>query len=104
MAQAISPLGGNIQPTASNPMVEDVVHARGIQGAEWSACAKEKSSPLTRSTAFFQIALQHIPDFIGQGQNQMLASLALGDSQNSSSPVNIVQSQCDHFAASSHAG
>src|SRR4029434_6839689 len=98
MAQAISPLGGNIQTTASNPMVEDVVHASGIQGAEWSACAKEEFSPLTRSTAFFQVALQHIPDFIGQWQNQMLASLALGDSQHTGSLVNIVQSQCDHLA------
>jgi hypothetical protein len=99
MAQAISPLGGNIQTAASNPMVEDVMHASGIQGAEWSACATEEFPPLTRSTVFFQIALQHVPDFISQWQNQMLASLTLGDSQNSGSPVNIVQSQCDHLAA-----
>jgi hypothetical protein len=29
MAQAMGPLGRNIQMTAANPMIKDVVHARG---------------------------------------------------------------------------
>jgi len=98
MAQAISPLGRNIQATASNPMVEDVVDACGVQWAEWSEHAKEQFAPWTRSATFFQVVLEDVPDFIGQWQNQVLVSFALADSQNSGSPVNIVQCQCNHFA------
>jgi len=80
-------------------MVKDVVNAGRIQRAEGSARAKEELAPLTRSTASFQVVLQHVPDLIGQGQNQITASLGLGDPQNSGSPVNIVQRQCDYLAA-----
>jgi hypothetical protein len=99
MAQAIRPLARKVQTTTPEPMVEDVVHAGGIQPIEWSAHAQEKLASLTSSTTFLQVTLQYVPDFIGQRQNQMLVGLALPDSQNTGLPVNIVQSQCDHLAA-----
>jgi hypothetical protein len=64
-----------------------------------SVHAQEQFAPLAWSTALFQVALQYVPDFISQWQNQMLVGLALGDSQNAGSPVNIVQSECDYLAA-----
>jgi hypothetical protein len=100
MAKTMSPLGGNLQSTAPKSKVEDVVHTAGTQRTEGGAHAKEEFAPRARSTPFSQVALQGVPDFVGQGQKQRLASLALGDSQNSGSPVDIVQSQRNHFAAS----
>lgn len=91
MAQAISPSGGNIQTTARKAGVEDVVHAAGIQRAERSVHAEEQFALLARSMPFFQVALQCVADFIGQGQRQMSVSLVLEDFQNSSSPVDIVK-------------
>jgi hypothetical protein len=99
MAETISPLGRNIQTTEPNPVVKDAVNAGRIQRGEGRARAKEEFAPLTLSSAFFQVALQHVPDIIGQGQNQIAARFRLGYPQNSGSPVNIVQRQGNHLAA-----
>jgi hypothetical protein len=99
VTETISPLGRNIQTTAPNPLVKDAVNAGRIQRAEGSARTKEEFTPLTLSSLLFQIALQHVPDLIGHGQNQIAARLPLAYPQNSSSPVNIVQRQSNHLAA-----
>ena len=97
VAQAVSPLEGDIESTFSGPGLKRLCHRGRFQGPTRGSEAKEDLSVLTIPRDPLEIIIEGRADLVSQREFQGIACLCLTEPNTPGSPVDIVQFQSNDF-------
>src|ERR1051325_3943650 len=104
VAHTMWALAGNVEPAFANQRLKGLRDSSWFQHAHGSAHSQEDSAIWWRWWCLFQMLHQRRQDLIGERQFQRRGGLALVDSQDALSPMDIVESDGHHLAGAQSVG